>query len=58
MSNDFDDDPPTVVAAPRKTAHEVVLNHRIELGWWSFVSPAWRPAFLRITQFLTWLASL
>ncbi len=58
MSNDFDDDPPTVVATPRKIIPEVVLMHRIELGWWSFVSPAFRPAFFRITQFLTWLASL
>ena len=56
--NDFDDDPPTVVDTSHRAPHKVVLNHKIELGWWNFISPSLQPAFLRAAQFLTWLSSL
>jgi hypothetical protein len=56
--NDFDDDPPTVVDTGRKAPHDVVVNHKIELNWWSFISPSLRPVLMRWSQFLTWLSTL
>jgi hypothetical protein len=56
--NDFDGDPPTVVAHPRIVMPDVTRNHRIETSVWSMVSPSLRPLLLRSAQFLTWLASL
>jgi hypothetical protein len=56
--NDFDDDPPTVVAVTRKAPHDVVTSHRVDLDMWNFISPALRPAALRLSQFFAWLGSL
>jgi hypothetical protein len=56
--NDFDEDPPTVVAVPRKVPHDVVVNHRVDLNWWNFVTPKLQPLLLRISQFTSWLGTL
>lgn len=57
--NDFDEDPPTVVGEPRPVISITeVTGHRITTGIWGMVAPSIRPQFLRLAQFLTWLASL
>ena len=56
-SNEFEDDPPTVVASPRNPVTPVV-NHRIDVGLWKFVPSGVQRAVLRLNQVLAWFAIL
>lgn len=56
-SNEFEDDPPTVVERPRTPVLPAV-NHRIDVGMWKFVPHSLQRTVLRFNQLFVWLASL
>lgn len=56
-SNEFEDDPPTVVASTSAPVVPVV-NRWIDVGLWKFVPSGAQRTVLRLNQVLAWFAIL